>query len=120
MRPIIHLFAGIAVSDYVRAAAWYQRLFARPPDMLPHDQEAVWHMTDGGSLYIVADRKRAGTGIVTLIVGDLDGLLTELAGRELTPASATGRAGELRQAMFTDPDGNRVTLGQLPTPHRTP
>jgi hypothetical protein len=47
---IVHLFAGIPVADYGEAAAWYERLFGRPPDMRPHETEAVWRIAGGGSV----------------------------------------------------------------------
>jgi hypothetical protein len=38
---ITHLFAGIAVADYPAALEFYERLFDRPPDLLPHATEAA-------------------------------------------------------------------------------
>jgi len=38
------LFAGIAVADLGQARHWYERLAGRPPDFLPNDNEAVWHL----------------------------------------------------------------------------
>ena len=34
------LFAGVPVADYDAARPWYERLFGRAPDMLPHDRLA--------------------------------------------------------------------------------
>ncbi|HEY4429287.1 MAG TPA: hypothetical protein VGN08_13885 [Solirubrobacteraceae bacterium] len=34
---ITHLFAGISVADRDAAAAWYERLTGRPPDLIPND-----------------------------------------------------------------------------------
>jgi hypothetical protein len=30
-----HLFAGVPVGDIDAAVAWYERLFDRPPDLVP-------------------------------------------------------------------------------------
>ena len=75
------LFAGTAVTDFAEARAWYERLMGRPPDMLPHDAEAVWQVTDTGWIYIVADADRAGRGLLTLMVDDLDTRMTGIADR---------------------------------------
>jgi catechol 2,3-dioxygenase-like lactoylglutathione lyase family enzyme len=114
MATTIHVFGGIAVADYARAVGWYTRLWGRPPDMVPHEAEVVWWLTSSASLYVVADRARAGKGLLTVIVDELDRLLAQLAGRGLTPESTEGFPGELRRAVFSDPEGNRVTFGQLP------
>lgn len=45
---VTHVFSGIAVRDFTSAKGWYEQLFGRPPDMLPHDAEAVWNLADGG------------------------------------------------------------------------
>ena len=111
---IVHVFGGLAVADLVRARAWYERLMGRPPDMRPHEREVVWWLTSSASIYVVVDPRRAGRGLLTVIVEDLDGLMAELAGRGLTPEAREGRRGEQRRAVFTDPDGNRVTFAQLP------
>ena len=57
----------------------------------------------------MADPARAGRGLLTLIVDDLDGVLAE---RGLEPdAWETIAAG--RKAIFYDPDGNSVTFAQV-------
>lgn len=110
----MHVFSGLPVTELAHALAWYERLIGRPPDMRPHDQEATWQLTDAASIYVVVDRVRAGRGLLTVIIADLDRLLAELADRGLAPVSTEGQRGALRRAVFTDPDGNRVTFGQLP------
>jgi hypothetical protein len=67
---ISHLFAGLPVSDYDRALAWYGELFDREPDMLPKEGEAVWRFGDA-SVYIVVDAERAGSGLLTIAVSGL-------------------------------------------------
>jgi catechol 2,3-dioxygenase-like lactoylglutathione lyase family enzyme len=103
------LFAGVAVTDHDAAVAWYERVLGRPPDMRPHATESAWRVADGGWAYVVADPARAGRGLLTLIVDDLDGVLAE---RGLEPdAWETIAAG--RKAIFYDPDGNSVTFAQV-------
>ena len=43
----LYLFAGIAVSDFAGALAWYEKLLGAPPSFFPHDTEAVWELAEG-------------------------------------------------------------------------
>ena len=42
----VDLFAGISVSDFQRAQAWYGRLLGSEPSFLPNDVEAVWEVAE--------------------------------------------------------------------------
>lgn len=109
---ITEVFAGIAVADYERALAWYERLVGRPPDMIPNENEAVWQLTETGLIYVVGDSHRAGNALLTLIVDDLEGRVAEIAKRGLVPAIET-LPGVGRKAVITDPEGNKITFAQL-------
>jgi catechol 2,3-dioxygenase-like lactoylglutathione lyase family enzyme len=98
------VFAGLPVSDLEPALAWYERLLGRPPDMRPHAGEAVWQLAEGALIYVVVDPERAGRGLLTLIVDDVDVELEPIA-RETIAAG--------RKTVFADPDGNRITFAQL-------
>jgi len=110
---VTHVFSGIAVRDFAAAKGWYERLFGRPPDTLPHDTEAVWNLADGGLVYIVGDAERAGGGQLMLIVPDLDEALALVAQRGLGPAPIEVMGSGARRLTLTDPDGNRVSFGQV-------
>jgi catechol 2,3-dioxygenase-like lactoylglutathione lyase family enzyme len=96
-------FAGVAVRSIDDARAWYTDFFGREPDMLPHSREAVWQVTDGGWVYVVEDAERAGNSLVTLLVDDLDS-------RDLDSIETLGNG--TRVAVVTDPDGNKIQLGE--------
>jgi len=106
------LFAGIAVADLDAARGWYERFAGRPADLVPNEREFAWQLTDTGWIYVVADADRAGRALVTLLVGDLDEWLAELAGRGLAAETIDTIPGAVRKAAFRDPEGNMVTLGQ--------
>jgi predicted enzyme related to lactoylglutathione lyase len=106
---ISHLFAGIAVSDFAAARPWYEALFGGPPDMLPEDGEAVWHVTAIGSIYVKADPDRAGSSSVVLAVRDLDEHAAALTKRGLSPIDP-GDYGGPRRVVVTDVDGNTITF----------
>src|SRR5262249_34832614 len=96
-----------------RAADWYSRLFGRQADMLPNDAEAAWQLSESASLYLLADPKRAGHGVFTVVVDDLDAVLAEITARGLAlgPTEEVGTAG--RKCVITDPDGNAVAMVEL-------
>ena len=75
-------FVAVPVSALGRGQEYFERMFGRPPDIVPNE----------------------------LCVADLDATLAELAGRGLTPTTVeeVGTAG--RKATFADADGNTVAL----------
>ena len=111
-----YVFAGIPVADFRLALDWYQRLLGRAPDRFPTADEAVWQLTGSGLIYVVGDRERAGSALVTLFVDDFDELLAALPGRDIEPGQLDTLAGNVRRTTITDPDGNRISLGALPEP----
>jgi predicted enzyme related to lactoylglutathione lyase len=110
---ISHLFAGIAVADYAAGLAWYERLFGRPADVVVNDHEVMWQMIPGGWIYVVGDAGRAGRGLVTLLVDDLEGHLAALAGRGLVAGAIDILPGGARKATVTDPEGNVIGFGEV-------
>jgi catechol 2,3-dioxygenase-like lactoylglutathione lyase family enzyme len=109
-----HVFAGLAVRDYDAAREWYERLLGRPPDMLPIPGEAVWRLTPTASLYILVDRDRAGSGVVTIAAGGLDGERQALRERGIAGRVETTPEG-VRKLVVRDPDGNTLALFEAPT-----
>ncbi len=107
------LFAGIAVADYPAARAWYERLFGRPADLVPHEREVAWQVADAGWIYVVEDAPRAGRALVTLIVDDLDEHVAGLAQRGLNTAAIEPVGPTGRQAAITDPEGNQISFAEV-------
>ena len=112
---VTHLFAGVAVSDFAAARRWYEALLGRPPDMLPMEREAVWHVTTSASVYLTADPSRAGSALVTIAVSDLDEQVTALAARGLTLREEEAGSTAPRQLTVTDEDGNCIKFFEDPT-----
>jgi len=110
----MHVFAGIPVASYVLALAWYERFVGRPPDLIPNDGEAAWQMSEAGWLCLVADVDRAGSAAHTLIVDDLDAFLAGLGVRGIGAGPVEAIDDLVRFTLITDPDGNRLTVGQPP------
>jgi hypothetical protein len=72
--PPTHVFAGIPVADFGAARAWYEELLKRPPDLVAHETDVAWQVTDSGWIYVVEDAGRAGRALVTVLVDDLDAM----------------------------------------------
>ena len=112
--PITHLFAGVAVSDFAAARRWYDELFGRPPDMLPKEGEAVWHVTTSGSVYVTANPARAGSAMVTIAVSNLDEHAAALSARGMCLDEQEAGSSALRQLTITDDDGNCIKFFEDP------
>jgi predicted enzyme related to lactoylglutathione lyase len=110
------LFVGVAVSDFDTARAWYERFFDRTPDVIAHETEVMWQITDRGWLYVFRDAARAGNSIVTLAVPDIEAASSALRARAIAigPIEPEGDAG--RKAVAMDPDGNAIAIIEVTTP----
>jgi predicted enzyme related to lactoylglutathione lyase len=111
---VTHVFASIPVVDRNAAVDWYERLVGRAPDLIPNDDEAAWQMSETGWIYVIADPGRAGSGLSTLLVEDLDVFLAGLAERGIAAAPVEIIGSNVRRTIITDPDGNRLNVGQPP------
>ena len=110
----IDLYAGIAVSDYPAALAWYQRLLGSPPTFVASDTEAVWELAQHRSVAIEQRPEHAGHAMHTIFVDDLDALVAQIADRGLEPAKRETYANGVRKATYCDPDGNEIGFGGAP------
>lgn len=110
---VTHVFAGLPVRDLAVSLDFYERLTGRPPDGRPNETEAVWELVDGGLIYVVVDPVRAGQGLMTMIVEDLEATLTELSARGIASGAATTFDSGARKALVIDPDGNEIGVGAV-------
>jgi hypothetical protein len=107
------LFAGVPVAELGPAIDWWERFLGRPPDMTPNQSERTWQLTDDGWIYVVEDRERAGNGLTTLIVDDLDARIGELNESGIETGNVERLNENTRTLMLADPDGNRIQLGEV-------
>ena len=110
----MELFAGLPVRDFAAARPWYERLLGGPPAFLPHDTEAVWELAEHRYVYIVEDAERAGRGLVTLFLDDLDAMVAAISARGIEPAERETYGNGVRKITYRDADGNQVGLGGGP------
>ena len=110
----LDLFAGIPVTDYAAALAWYERLFGSPPSFVPNDTEAVWELAEHRFVFIEQRPEHAGHARHLVFVDDLDALLAQIAERGLAPAERETYANSVRKAAYRDPDSNEFGFGGAP------
>ena len=111
--PVDYVFAGLVVTEREAAVQWYEKLLGVAPDLYPNDVEAAWQLTGSASLYILADPTRAGGGVFTMVVDDLDEYLAGLAARRVTVGAIEEIPGAGRKVVALDPDGNSVGVVEL-------
>jgi predicted enzyme related to lactoylglutathione lyase len=112
---VTHVFARIPVADRAAAVAWYEQFVGRAPDLIPNEDEAAWQMSETGWIYIDVDPPLAGTVLHTLLVDDLDSFLAEVAEHGILAGPVETIGPGVRRATITDPDGNRLNIGQPPS-----
>jgi hypothetical protein len=108
------LFAGMRVTHFAAARAWYERLLRAEPSFFPHETEAVWLLGEERAVYIVEDADGAGHGLITIMVDDLDALVAEIAAHGIEPDERETYPGKARKAVYHDADGNEIGFGDVP------
>ena len=103
-------FAGIPVSDFKAAEAWYERFIGRPADVVAHENEVMWQVTDRGWLYILRDADHAGNSIVAMAVRDIQEATAALEARDVTSGAIEREGDAGRKAVVLDPDGNSIAI----------
>lgn len=110
----LDLYAGIPVSDYAAALAWYERLFGSSPTFVASDTEAVWELAEHRSVAIEQRPEHAGHAMHTIFVDDLDALVAQIADRGLEPTKRETYSNGVRKATYNDPEGNEIGFGGAP------
>jgi predicted enzyme related to lactoylglutathione lyase len=104
------LFTGVPVSDFNTSHAWYESFFGRPADIVAHELEVMWRVSDGGWLYILHDPDHAGNGIVAMAVANIEQAISALNARGVTTGPIKPEGGAGRKAVALDPDGNSIAI----------
>ena len=110
----LDLYAGIPVSDYPSALAWYERLPGSTPTFVVSATEAVWELAEHRSAYIEQRVDYAGYAMHTIFVDDLDALVGQISKRGLEPAEREAYSNGVRKTTYRDPDGNEIGFGGAP------
>jgi catechol 2,3-dioxygenase-like lactoylglutathione lyase family enzyme len=110
----LDLFAGIPVSAYSAALAWYEQLLGAPPAFFPDDTEAVWELAEHRYLFIDVRPEHAGHAMLTLFLDDFEDRVAAVAERGLEPALRETYDNGVRKWTYRDPDGNEIGFGGAP------
>jgi hypothetical protein len=110
----LDLFAGISVSDYGTALAWYEQLLGVPPAFFPNEVEAVWELAEHRYLYIEHRPTHAGHALLTLFFDDFDTRVAAIGLRGLEPATRETYDNGVRKWTYRDPDSNEIGFGGGP------
>jgi catechol 2,3-dioxygenase-like lactoylglutathione lyase family enzyme len=110
----VDLFAGIPVTDFAAALAWYEKLFGSPPAFFPNDIEAVWEIAEHRYVYIEHRPDHAGHALQTLFVDDLEDRVAGATERGVEPAKRETYENGVRKITYLDPDGNEIGFGGPP------
>lgn len=109
----LDLYAGIPVSDYASALAWYERLLGSAPFVVS-STEAVWELAEHRSVFIEERPEHAGHALHTIFVDDLDARVEQIAKRGLQPAERETYSNGVRKVSYRDLDGNEIGFGGTP------
>src|SRR3954452_23146010 len=101
----VDLFAGLSVSDYEQALAWYEQFWGSEPAFLPNDVEAVWEVAEHKYVYIEARPDHAAHSQCALCVDDLEGWVDPIVERGIEPDVRETYENGVRHVTFRDPDG---------------
>lgn len=106
-----HTLAVIAVSDFDKHHAWYERLFGVPATNVPMPGLlAEWRTTESGWLQLTYDPARAGASLANFAVDDLYEHLALLRERGIEPTEVVTANKDVRLGTVHDPDGNAITF----------
>ena len=113
----LELFAGIPVTDFDRAVAWYERLLGEPATFVATDTEWVWTLSEHRSIYVELLPERAGYAMVTAFLSEpeaLDRFVESAAARGIRPDTRETYGNGVRKVIYRDPDGNEIGFGGAP------
>ena len=112
----VDLYSVMCVRDRAASQKWFEAFFGRPADVVI-GEEYLWQV--GENAWVVIDDRymraaRVGGTMITLGVTDLDDILARLAahGIEHEPVETYGNG--VRHVEVLDPDGNSLSLAQVP------
>jgi hypothetical protein len=101
---------GRSVKSVGVGSTWYERLTSSEPAFRPNAMEAVRELAGDRYLYIAELPERAGCGMLTVFVDDLDDRTGSIRARGLQPAARQTYGNGVRQVVYRDPGRQRNRL----------
>lgn len=107
------LYAAVFVRDIAAASTFYAKVLGRPPDDRPMETLVQWRGFGNAGIQLFRDAAKAGRGVMTLVVPDMDAEAVRLRVQGIRMDTVqTGVFGRI--SHITDPDGNLITLAEPP------
>jgi len=103
------IFAHVSCSDLAASAAWYEKLFGKPPTRRPMAGLVEWQFTDSAEVQLFEDKAHAGTSTLTLGVLPLEPERQRLQQAGLDPGPIE-QADNFFIMRMRDPDRNLVVF----------
>jgi catechol 2,3-dioxygenase-like lactoylglutathione lyase family enzyme len=110
------LYSVVCVRDRAASQQWYEVFFGRAADEVI-GEELLWQV--GENAWVVIDDRamrtsRVGGTMITLGVTDLDDIVGRLAEHRVEHEPVETYGNNVRHVEILDPDGNSLSLAQLP------
>ncbi|HET7657056.1 MAG TPA: VOC family protein [Bacillales bacterium] len=107
---VLEMTMQFRVLDHEEGARWYEKLFGRPADFVPHEDFAEWELMPGCWLQVAKGEPTEGSGPLRLGVEDIEEererLISEFG---IEPSPIESREGvPVKWCTFSDPWGNRL------------
>jgi catechol 2,3-dioxygenase-like lactoylglutathione lyase family enzyme len=117
----VDLHSIMPVSDLTRALEWFGVFFGRPADFVI-GEEHLWQV--GENAYVVVDAQdvraeRVGTAMVTFGVTEFDDIVARLDAHGIDHEPVETYSDGTGYVVVRDPDGNSLSLAQLPAESST-
>jgi hypothetical protein len=103
------IFAHVSCSDIGISAAWYEKLFGKPPLRRPMPGLAEWQFTDSAEVQLCEQKEHAGHSALTLGVLPLEPERARLTAAGLAPGPIEQTDGYFIMRI-RDPDQNLIVF----------
>lgn len=103
------IFAHVSCRDIAASAAWYEKLFGKPPVRRPMPGLVEWQFSDSAEVQLFEQKEHAGHSTLTLGVLPLEPERARLSAAGLEPGAIEETDGYFLLRL-RDPDGNLVVL----------
>lgn len=102
-------YAAMFVTDIGNSSEFYSRILEREPDDKPLATFVQWRESGGAGVQLLQNPAKAGSGVMTIVVPDLDATKLRLHVDRIELSSI--EQGEFGKSTHrTDPDGNIITF----------
>ncbi len=107
------LYAAMFVKNIASSSEFYSKVLGRGPDDKPMDTLVQWRGFGSAGIQLFQDPSKAGKGIMTIVVPDLDATKSLLDTHSIEiDQIQQGDFGKI--SHLADPDGNVITLAEPP------